>query len=58
MIKEADDSAYDSINEKECKKYEKMNSGSVSGTTQEERSFACKIKFYLDPEINFYEKDK
>ena len=47
------------MNEKEQKKYEKMCIGSITaGSTYEEKAFICEIRFYLDPEINFYEKDK
>jgi hypothetical protein len=35
-----------------------MNIGLMPGASQEERAFLCEIRFYLDPEINFYEKDK
>lgn len=35
-----------------------MNLAMFSGANEEERSFACQIKFYIDPDINFYEKDK
>lgn len=58
IVNDADASDYDQISEKEYKKYEKMNIGLVSGSSQEEKAFTCLIRFYMDPEINFYEKDK
>ena len=36
-----------------------MYIGSISGEySYEEKAFMCLIRFYLDPEINYYEKDK
>lgn len=59
ILKEAEPSDFDTINEKEFKKYEKMNSISSSNNlSEEEKSFALEIKFYIDPDINYYEKDK
>lgn len=26
--------------------------------SDEELEFACKIRFYLDPEVNYYERDR
>jgi hypothetical protein len=57
-VKEASSLDYDSINEREYKKYEKMNFTGMAGTTMEEKVYACQVRFYYDPEINFYEKDK
>lgn len=58
IVMEAEGSDFDGVNEKEYRKYEKMNVGLMHAGSQEERAFRCEIKFYLDPEINFYEKDK
>lgn len=58
LFEEAQGSDYDQLNEKELKKYEKMNIGFASGASQEEKAYLCLIRFYMDPEINFYEKDK
>jgi Ulp1 family protease len=58
IIKEASPSDYDQINEKEFRKYEKMNINLFSIPNLEERSYSCEVKFYVDPDINFYEKDK
>jgi hypothetical protein len=46
------------VNQRECRKYEKMNIAQMTGLSEEEKAFLCEIRFYLDPEINFYEKDK
>ena len=37
-----------------------MNGHLLNGNnlSEEEKSFACEIKFYIDPDVNFYEKDK
>lgn len=35
-----------------------MNITFANGTNQEEKAYLCLIRFYMDPEINFYEKDK
>jgi len=46
---------YDRLNEKEQKKYEKIYIGNITGgNSAEEKAFICEIRFYLDPEINFY----
>ena len=58
LISEASSKEYDKISEKEFRKYEKMNYTMLGGPNEQERSFACEIKFYTDPDINFYEKDK
>ena len=56
--KEAESQDYDSIDEKEFKKYEKINLGVGKKEDTKEKSFSNELKFYLDPDINFYEKDK
>ena len=35
-----------------------MNIGHITGMSEEEKAFLCEIRFYLDTEINFYEKDR
>jgi hypothetical protein len=35
-----------------------MNLPLITCTEANEKSFMCEIRFYLDPEVNFYEKDK
>ena len=51
---DADHDDYDSIDEKEYRKYEKMNLANTPGINEEEKAFMCQIKFSLDPEVNFY----
>ena len=34
------------------------NISSANNLSEEEKSFALEIKFYIDPDINYYEKDK
>ena len=58
IMEGADVADFDTINEKEYRKYEKMNLHQIPGSSNSERAFSCELKFYLDPEINFYEKDK
>lgn len=58
IMEEAEAADYDSINEKEYRKYEKMNLHLIQGSSSAEKAYACEVRFYLDPEINFYEKDK
>ena len=60
ILNQAEPGDYDRIIEKEFKKYEKMNTCfySMPNLSEEEKSFACEIKFYIDPDINYYEKDK
>lgn len=58
ILQSADRSDYDQINDKEYKKYEKMNLAAATAPTPEERAYLCELRFYLDPEINYYEKDK
>ena len=52
---------YDEINEREFKKYFRINSHLVEEKKKKEKEleleYLCKIKFYLDCEINHYEKD-
>jgi hypothetical protein len=46
---------HDTINPEEYCKYKLMNMGLIWGhASQEEKEYACLIRFYLDPEINFY----
>jgi hypothetical protein len=50
---------YDIINQEEYQKYKILNMMLIGASTSlEEKEYACLIRFYLDTEINFYEKDK
>ena len=50
---------YDTINEREFRKYFKINGHIEEEQMKEsEAEFLCKIKFYLDCEVNHYEKDR
>jgi hypothetical protein len=51
---------YDTINEKEFKKYYRINSHLLEDKTKKENEieYLWKVKFYLDCEINHYEKDQ
>ena len=51
---------YDEINEREFQKYYQINSQFVEemGKSEAENEYLYKVKFYLDAEINHYEKDK
>ena len=45
---------YDEINEREFQKYYRINSQLAEGRTEAEAEYLCKVKFYLDSEINHY----
>jgi hypothetical protein len=54
----AEEEDYDSIDERELRKYMKMGLPLLEDRPKEEQEHACLIRYYLDPEINYYEKDK
>ena len=56
IMMDADPDDYDSIDEKEYRKYEKMNLVHMAGINEEQKAFMCQIKFSLDPEVNFYQR--
>lgn len=57
--KQATEADYDEINEREFKKYYRLNSHLLEDKKKKESEveYQCKVKFYLDCEVNHYEKD-